>query len=225
MLAVVHTSLCQTADIGGWLLKYGSMTAVDKALDLDPCLNHTFVDQAEGLIVQKRENPGVRITKAAREAVEVVEQKTEGLKMPKRKFIALDVYERKHGPVNDVSRIKVQKVGGVEIKGVDVVEQNDIGVYEYIDEFVNTVERRTSLTDPNLTVTTDQTNTVYAAAAKHLSSTPAESNCVILNEGRGIQSQSSGPDGSTTGSTGDGARDPDAEPQDCQLQVIGRLTS
>lgn len=43
------------ADVGGWLVKYGSAGAIDAALDADPCLCHKYIEQGENLIHTKKQ--------------------------------------------------------------------------------------------------------------------------------------------------------------------------
>ena len=158
------------------------MAALDKALDGDQCLNHDFLQQAENLISQKQEHPGLRLTKTMKESVQVVEEKRQGIRKPKRKFLTLEAYERKYG-APDAAKIKTQRIDGQEIKGIDVVDLADAGVYEYLDETVNSVQRQTNLSDPDLVISTDQTSSIFASAVKHIA--PAakdDSMCVMVEE-------------------------------------------
>ena len=43
--------------MSGWIIKYGSMTAVEKALDSDPCVNHEFLQQRGKLVDQNPDLP------------------------------------------------------------------------------------------------------------------------------------------------------------------------
>ena len=174
----------KVADIGGWVMSYGSLTAMDKALDADPCMNHSFLQQSETLIQRKIANPALRVGKSdcmfMAESVKVTEEKRQGIKKPKRKFMSLEKWEKLHGPV-EASRIKCHRIDGVEIRGVDYIEEGDKDIYEYIDESVGTVARETQLSNPDLVLSADQTSTIFSAASKQLSMAPKEDNaCFVL---------------------------------------------
>ncbi|CAE7781666.1 unnamed protein product [Symbiodinium sp. CCMP2592] len=181
----VYAAWIIVAAYGGWMVTYGSMAVLDKALDADPCANHKFLEQQDAFILRKIENPSLRIGKLdsgfQSEHVTVNETKTQGLKKPKRKFMALDVYEAKHGTA-DPLKVKIQRIDGIAIKGVDVIEDGDIGIYEYIDEVANNVTRSTALSDPDLVLSRDQNATIFSAVAKQLTSAP-DSSCVVITTG------------------------------------------
>ena len=170
------------------------MSALDKALDSEPCLNHDFVQQGQNLIQQKLENPAMRVTKVMKEQVQVTETKRQGLRKPKRKFLTVEAYERKYGSA-DASKVKTQRIDGQEVRGIDVVDQADIGVFEYIDEMVSAVERQTMLSDPDLVVSSEQGSTIFNAASKYLAAAPKDDSvCTVVNE---RPSSSSGPPSTT----------------------------
>ncbi|CAE7753076.1 unnamed protein product [Symbiodinium necroappetens] len=175
----------QVAEVGGWLVKYGSAAALDSALDADPCLCHKYIEQGEVLIQQKKANPTMRLGKHndlhQRESVDVTEEKRQGLRKPKRKFMQIEVYEKKFGAA-DPNKIKVQKIDGETIRGVDIIEEDDIGVFEYIDETVNSVQRRTGLSDADVVLSADQNDIIFNATAKHMSIAPKDdASCVLIN--------------------------------------------
>ena len=64
--------------------------------------------------------------------VRVTEEKRTGLNNPKCSFVALDVYESTYGPA-DPAKIKMQKINGQNVHGVDVVKRKHVGVYDYIN--------------------------------------------------------------------------------------------
>ena len=205
-------SPCKVADVGGWLLKFGNMAALDKALDTDPCSNHEFLQQADNLIAQKVENPGLRITKVMRESVRVVEEKKQGLRKPKRKFLTIEAFERQFGSV-DHSRVKTQRIDGVEVKGVDVVDINDQGVYTYIDESVSSVQRDTELSNADLTVSKEQASTVFSTASKHLAWAPKDDTACVVVKTHASGSQGTLPAATSTedsGAAATGERDAEA---------------
>ena len=125
-----------------------------------------------------------------------MEEKRSGIRKPKRKFLTLEAYERKYGPA-DVTKVKTQRIDGQDIKGIDVVDQADIGVYEYVDENVNSVQRQTNLSDPDLVISSDQTSSIFASAAKYISTTAKDdAMCVTVNEkaaGSGGAASAGGP--------------------------------
>ena len=174
----------KVADIGGWVMTYGSLTAMDKALDADPCMNHSFLQQSEMLIQRKIANPALRVGKSdcmfMAESVKVTEEKRQGIKKPKRKFMSLEKWEKLHGPV-EASRIKCHRIDGVEIRGVDYIEEGDKDIYEYIDESVGTVARETQLSNPDLVLSADQTSTIFSAASKQLSMAPQGGQCMLCS--------------------------------------------
>ena len=79
----------------------------------------------------------------------MVEQKTQGLRKPKRKSVALDQYEKKYG-LADPTKIKTQRIDGVEVRGIDVINAEDVGVYECIDEPTNAITRQTMLSSADV---------------------------------------------------------------------------
>ena len=91
--------------------------------------------------------------------------------------MALDVYEAKHGPA-DPAKIKVQKIDGVAVKGVDVMEEKDVGVYEYIEESTNSVRRKTMLTDDDWILSKDQCTNVFNSVSKQLGS--SDTACTVI---------------------------------------------
>ena len=163
-------------------MTHGSLASMDKALDADPCSNHKFMEQSEALVQRKIACPSTRVGKSdsifQQEYCSVQEQKTQGLKMPKRKFMALDIYELKHGAA-DPSRIKTHKVNGAEVRGVDVVDEEDIGIYEYVDQSTTSVSRTTMLSDPDLILSRDQNAVIFAAAARQMPSARDDSYVVL----------------------------------------------
>ena len=194
----------QVAEIGGWLVLHGSLSALDRALDADPCANHKFLEQGERLVQQKIANPGTRISKTndlcKNENAQVVEEKRQGLRAPKRKFMTVEAYERRHGPV-DASKIKTHRVNGQEIRGVDVMAAEDVGVYEYIDESLNSAQRITDLgNEEGITLSDEQNTVIFSAASQALSTTPKEGSCVVLpssssssSDGRGLAAMGGDP--------------------------------
>ena len=215
----------QVSDIGGWIAKYGNMTCLDRTLDADPCLNHAFVEQGEALLRQKIANPAMRTGKLMKDQVNIVEEKRQGLKKPKRKFLTLEAYTKKHGKP-DAARIKTMKVDGVEIKGVDVIDEDDQGVYGYVDEVLSTVQRTTVVSDPDVVISSDQSGVIFNAASKQLASAPKEESCVVL----GTSSSSRDPNCSKDMSeSGEGASvaegDSDADDHDFNpfAELFGRL--
>ena len=188
-------------------MTYGSMAALDKALDADPCANHKFLEQQDTFIARKIDNPNLRIGKLdtgfQSESVEVNETKTQGLKKPKRKFMTLDIYEQKHGAA-DPSKIKVQRIDGVAVRGVDIIDDADIGVYEYIDEVTNNVTRKTALSDGDLILSKDQNTNIFTAVAKQMTTAPKDdSSCVVMTSGSSSSASvmKSADDATTTGAT------------------------
>ncbi|CAE7806511.1 unnamed protein product, partial [Symbiodinium necroappetens] len=195
------------ADVGGWLVKYGSAGAIDAALDADPCLCHKYIEQGENLIQHKKNNPTMRLGKHSdilqQESVSVQEEKKQGLRKPKRKFMAIEAYEKKFGAA-DPSKIKMQKIDGESVRGVDVIAEEDIGVYEYIDETVNTVQRTTRLSDPDVVLSTEQNDIIFNATAKHLSVAPKDNaSCILLSGGTSSSASAS------TSATPSAAKDTD----------------
>ena len=190
------------AECGGWILSHGSLSALDKALDAEPCLNHRFLEQGKVLLQRKQENPAMRISKGdgflQREQVSVEEKRTVGLKQPKRKFMTLEAYKKRFG-APDPSKIKSQKIGGVELQGIDIVNEEDEGVFEYIDQSSNAVSRVTDLSDPDLILSKDQNTVIFAAATKLMA--PKEDPFVTL------QSSSASPSGPASSVAGAGVTD------------------
>ncbi|CAK9075783.1 unnamed protein product, partial [Durusdinium trenchii] len=127
-------------EIGGYLHECGCMKAVDKKLDSDPVGNHRFLQQRENLVKQKMENPALKMTKSLRESINVEEEVVTGLKGPKKRFLELSAYERKFGPAPE-DQIKQQVYNGQTLLGVDVIDEDDVGVYEYIDQNITKVAR------------------------------------------------------------------------------------
>ena len=153
MAYVSKRSPVQVAETGGWLVEHQSMMFLDKHLDENPCSNHRFLEQNEILIQKKIENPSMRVGKLSGnlfpEHCEVKEERQQGLMRPKRKFITVDAYTKRYG-APDINKIKTMRVDGQDIKGLDVVEEQDQGVFEYIDQSINTVSRTTKLSDAEL---------------------------------------------------------------------------
>ncbi|CAE7426705.1 unnamed protein product, partial [Symbiodinium pilosum] len=133
-----------------------------------------------------------------REQVSVEEKRTVGLKQPKRKFMTLEAYKKRFG-APDPSKIKSQKIGGVELQGIDIVNEEDEGVFEYIDQSSNAVSRVTDLSDPDLILSKDQNAVIFAAATKLMA--PKEDPFVTL------QSSSASPSGPASSVAGAGVTD------------------
>ncbi|CAE7948414.1 unnamed protein product [Symbiodinium sp. KB8] len=161
----------KVADVGGWIIKHGSMTAVDKALDSGPCANHEVLGQKDNLVEQKIANPGMRLGKnnllKHPEQVVVTEESKQGLQAPKKQFMALSAYEKRYG-APDPANIKVMKIRGQDVRGVDVIDEADQGVWTYIDEASCAVQRQTKLSDADLVISDEQTDVIYTSAARHL---------------------------------------------------------
>ena len=51
----------QVAELGGWLVEFQNIAAVDKELDSKPEKNHTFLQQRSVLVERKKTNPKCRI--------------------------------------------------------------------------------------------------------------------------------------------------------------------
>ncbi|CAE7833830.1 unnamed protein product [Symbiodinium sp. CCMP2592] len=199
------------------------MAALDRALDSDPCANHKFLEQQDTFIARKVANPSMRIGKLdttfQAEQVDVMEAKTQGFKKPKRKFMALDVYEAKYGAA-DPTRIKTQKIDGTTVKGIDIIEESDIGIYEYIDETTSSVTRTTSLSNPDLILSKDQTTTIFNAVAKQMTSAPKDdTTCTVIP---GSSASSSGMKAPTDFAGGGGAeKDPLAKAKPAPAKPSG----
>ena len=196
-------------------MKYGSPAALDAALDADPCLCHKYIEQGELLVQQKKLNPSMRLGKHndlhQRESVDVVEEKRQGLRKPKRKFMQIDAYERKFGAA-DPNKIKIQKIDGETIRGIDVIQEEDIGVYEYIDETVNSVQRRTELSEADVVLSADQNDIIFNAAAKQMSVTPKDdASCVLLG---GSTSSAACASATPSAAKGAGVSDQDNDEED-----------
>lgn len=164
------------------MVQYPTIQAMDKALDADPTANHRFLGQRQTLVERKIEDPRARITTSSNpfgpeETVSVTERKTQGLKAPKKSFIELSQYEKRYGKA-PADRIKVQYFNGVALTGVDVVNEADIGVYEYVDECATSLDRTTQLSTPDTTLSADQTNVIHEAALKQMAKPATE--CVTL---------------------------------------------
>ena len=129
-----NTNPGKVAEHGGWLVQYGTVKAMDKALDNDPTSNHTFLKQRESLVERKREDPKSRITSSANpfglngESVSVAERRTQGLKGPKKQFIDATAYEKRFGMPPPPDKVKTQWFGGALITGVDIIKDEDIAL-------------------------------------------------------------------------------------------------
>ena len=153
---------------------------MDRALDSEQCSNHRFLEQCQKLVALKAENPTIRVGKHAgvlgSEQVQVQEERKQGIKHPKKRFMTLEAYQRRFGPA-DPSLIKSQKIDGVEVKGVDVIREEDKGVYTYVDETTNAVQRYTALSD-DVILSDDQNSVIFGAATKQLAFTPRDEHCM-----------------------------------------------
>ena len=162
------------------MVQHGSISLMDKSLDSDHCSNHRFLEQVDRLVSMKRENPTLRIGKHSgllgSEQVQVQEERKQGIKHPKRRFMTLDAYQRRYG-APDPASIKCQKIDGVEVKGVDVIREEDRGIYTYIDETSNSVQRLTALSD-DVILSDEQNSVIFNSAAKQLASAPKDESCV-----------------------------------------------
>ena len=198
------------------MVKYGSAAALDAALDADPCLCHKYIEQADTLIQHKKENPTMRMGKhndLQKDSVEIHEEKRQGLKKPKRKFMTGEAFEKRFGAA-DPSKIKQQKVDGETIRGLDVIAEEDIGVYEYIDENVNTIQRCTMLSDGDVVLSAEQNDIVFNAAAKHMSTTPKDdAACTVVSGSTASSASGSGPCG--VGAKDAGGADQNTDQEDC----------
>eukprot|EP00435_Cladocopium_sp_Y103_P072788 s728_g41.t1 len=115
---------------------------MDRHLDGDPIANLEFLTSQEKLTKKKIENPSLRLTPGIlREKVEVSEGSTQGVKAPKNAFMELSQYRKKYGEP-DPDSLKFITWKGRRIQGVDVV-----GVYEYIEQEEQSLERTTQLND------------------------------------------------------------------------------
>ena len=162
---LIHLSL-QAVEIGGYLHECGCMKAVDKKLDSDPVGNHRFLQQRENLVKQKMENPALKMTKSLRESINVEEEVVTGLKGPKKRFLELSAYERKFGPAPE-DQIKQQVYNGQTLLGVDVIDEDDVGVYEYIDQNITKVARVTAM-NSDVQLSAEQNDVIHASALKTL---------------------------------------------------------
>ena len=101
---------------------------MDKALDNDATKNHAFLASQEKLLKIKEQTPRLRfssVNNPLRETVTVTEMERKGIRGPKKSFLELSVYEKKHGPAPP-AKIKSIKYQGKWIKGVDVVDEQDV---------------------------------------------------------------------------------------------------
>ena len=182
------------ADVAGWVVQHGSILAMDKHLDADPCMNHKFIEQREQLRIMKEENPMMRIGKTSalfnREEVTVHEERRQGVKQPKKKFMTTEAYTRRFGKAPDQAKLKSLVVHGIEHRGVVVIDEDDKGIFEYVDETVNSVQRVTALSDPDVILSADQNTNIFNSAMKQMSgATPKEDACLeIPSSSRGRSS-------------------------------------
>ena len=101
----------QVAEIGGWLVTYGTINHMDKELDKDASASHSFLDQRSKLVEIKVGNPSARILSAAdlsnEEKVTVKETKKTGFKAPKKSFMTLRAFRKRYpNKVIDPNSIK-----------------------------------------------------------------------------------------------------------------------
>ena len=120
------TDARQVAEIGGWLVKYGSITHMDKELDKNMDLGHEFLDERAQLVEIKIQNPAARVQSAedlkGSERVKVTETKRQGLKAPKKKFMVLSKFRKKFPSKKvDPSQIRTHVIDGEKFEGVDVI--------------------------------------------------------------------------------------------------------
>ena len=116
----------QVAEIGGWLVTYGTINHMDKELDKDASASHSFLDQRSKLVEIKVGNPSARILSAAdlsnEEKVTVKETKKTGLKAPKKSFMTLRAFRKRYpNKVIDPNSIKREYIDGDWKEGVDVI--------------------------------------------------------------------------------------------------------
>lgn len=168
-------------------MKHGSMTAVDKVLDSDPCANHEFLGQKDNLVEQKTVNPAMRLGKnnllKNPEQVVVSEEHKQGLQAPKKQFMVLSAFEKRYG-APDPAQIKIMRIKGQDVKGVDVVDESQQGIYTYIDETSCAVQRQTTLSDSDLVVSANQSEVIFSSAVRHLNTAPKDdTNCVVIDSG------------------------------------------
>ena len=100
------------------------MVALDKSLDADPGLSHEFLQKTEQLLRLKHENPNVRLKDQLKETVAVNEAETCGIRAPKKSFMMLSEYEKRHGKARP-EQVKTIVWKGERIQGVDVQRAED----------------------------------------------------------------------------------------------------
>lgn len=107
---------------------------MDKEMDKDSSLNHTFLDQRAQLLDRKIANPAARVQAACElaghEQVKISEAKRQGLKAPKKKFMTMKAFRKKwpHKAL-DPSQIRTHYVDGDKVEGVDVIASEAMGRY------------------------------------------------------------------------------------------------
>ena len=118
---------------------------MDKMLDQDPGKNHEFLQSVEKLVALKTENPAIRLGPSnnplKREEIRMSEQETTGVRGPKRKFMSLDVYEKRHGKA-DPNNVKSLYYKGQWIQGVDIIAEEDVPCHAILFSSVISMNQR-----------------------------------------------------------------------------------
>lgn len=97
-------SPCQTAEIGSWLNKHGSIAAVDKELDGNPERNHVFLQHRAALLEMKVKDPKGRVTarnNPIKELIGISEEKKVGIRAPKVKWMESKSFKKRYGTLKE----------------------------------------------------------------------------------------------------------------------------
>ena len=118
------------AESGGWLVKYGTILSMDKALDKDLPEAHRFVEQRKVLVEAKVQNPSMRVSSSSNifgspdESVSLNEVQTMGLRAPKKKIWTLAKYTKTYG-APPPEKIRTVEFNGQKVQGVDVMNSEE----------------------------------------------------------------------------------------------------
>ena len=117
---------CWNAGLLDLLRQYGSISAMDRALDADTAKSHEFVSKVQSLVGMKAENPSLRLAAGSqlREQIAANEKESFGVKAPKKAFMRLDIYKRKYGEPSP-GQVKTINFRGEKVQGVDIQREED----------------------------------------------------------------------------------------------------